>query len=36
VYSQFYASAKKMIDAAKTFPFQNDGVEEMTLDPQIR
>jgi hypothetical protein len=25
-----------MIDAAKSFPFHNDGLEEMALDPQIR
>ena len=36
VYSQFYASVKEVIDAAKTYPFQNDGMEEMALDPQIR
>jgi len=36
LYSQFYGSVKEMTDAAKSFPFQNDGLEEMALDPQIR
>lgn len=36
LYSQFYNSVKEMIDAAKSFPFHNDGLEEMALDPQIR
>jgi hypothetical protein len=36
VYNQFYNSVKEMIDAAKSFPFQNEGLEELALDPQIR
>ena len=36
IYSQFYSSVKEMTDAAKSYPFQNDGLEEMALDPQIR
>ena len=36
IYSQFYGSVKEIIDAAKSYPFQNDGLEEMALDPQIR
>ncbi len=36
IYSQFYSSVKEVIDAAKSYPFQNDGLEEMALDPQIR
>ena len=36
IYSQCYASVKEIIDAAKSFPFQNDGLEELALDPQIR
>jgi len=36
MYSQFYHSAKEMVDAAKSYPFQNDGLEELALDPQIR
>lgn len=36
IYSQFYASVKEISDATKRFPFTNDGMEEMALDPQIR
>ena len=36
IYSQFYASVKELSDATKCFPFNNDGLEEMALDPQIR
>lgn len=36
LYSQFYSSVKEVIDAAKSYPFQNDGFEEMALDPQIQ
>lgn len=36
IYSQFYSSVKEVIDAAKSFPFQNEGLEELALDPQIR
>lgn len=36
VYSQFYGSSKEVVDAAKTYPFQNQGLEEMALDPKIR
>jgi hypothetical protein len=36
VYSQFYSSVKEIVDAAKSFPFQNDGMEELALDPLIR
>jgi hypothetical protein len=36
IYSQFYSSVKEVIDAAKSYPFQNDGLEEMALDPHIR
>ena len=36
LYSQFYGSVKEVTDAAKSYPFQNDGLEEMALDPQIR
>ncbi len=35
IYSQFYASVKEIIDATKCFPFSNDGLEELALDPQI-
>lgn len=36
VYSQFYASVKELYDATKCFPFSNDAMEELALDPQIR
>jgi hypothetical protein len=36
IYSQFYGSVKEISDASKCFPFDNDGLEEMALDPQIR
>jgi hypothetical protein len=36
IYSQFYASVKEVIDAAKCKPFENDGLEELSLDPEIR
>lgn len=34
-YLQVYGSVKEIYDAAKCFPFDNDGLEEMALDPQI-
>jgi hypothetical protein len=36
IYSQFYGSVKEMTDAAKCKPFDNDALEEMALDPQLR
>jgi len=36
IYSQFYGSVKEVTDAAKCKPFENDGLEELALDPQIR
>lgn len=36
IYSQFYSSVKEIVDATKHFPFTNDAMEEMALDPQIR
>lgn len=36
IYSQFYSSVKELYDATKTFPFANDAMEELALDPQIR
>jgi hypothetical protein len=35
-YIQLYSSAKEIFDASKQIPFENDGLEEMALDPQIR
>lgn len=36
IYSQFYNSVKEVSDATKCIPFENDGLEELALDPQIR
>ena len=36
VYSQFYSSFKEIFDAGKTFPFANDGLEGLALDPGVR
>jgi hypothetical protein len=36
IYSQFYGSVKEVADATKCKPFDNDGLEELALDPQIR
>ena len=36
IYSQFYGSIKEISDAMKRYPFDNDGLEELALDPQIR
>jgi hypothetical protein len=36
VYSQFYSTVKEISDASKCLPFDNDGLEELALDPQIR
>ena len=36
IYSQFYSSAKEIVDANKQYPFINDALKEIALDPQIR
>jgi hypothetical protein len=36
IYSQFYGSVKEVTDLAKLMPFENDGLEELALDTQIR
>ena len=36
IYTQFYGSIKEVSDATKCMPFDNDGLEELALDPQIR
>lgn len=36
IYSQFYNSVKEIYDANKCFPFANDAMEELALDPNIR
>jgi hypothetical protein len=35
IYSQFYNSVKEIYDANKCFPFANDAMEELALDPHI-
>ena len=35
VYSQYYHCAKSVLDAAKTYPFTNDGLETIGLNPNI-
>ena len=36
IYSQFYNSVKEIYNANKGFPFANDAMEELALDPHIR
>ena len=36
VYTQLYSSVKEISDASKQFPFANDGLEELALDPSVR
>jgi hypothetical protein len=35
LYSQIYSSVKEVIDATKTYPFQNNTLKVMALDPHI-
>ena len=35
LYSQIYSSVKKVINATKTYPFQNDALEVMALDSHV-
>jgi hypothetical protein len=35
IYTQCYATMKGPFDAAKCFPFQNSGLEQMALDPLL-
>ena len=35
-YFQMYASVKEVWDAAKSMPFANEGLEELTLNLHIR
>lgn len=35
LYSQFYSLTKEILDAAKTFPFQNTALEDLAIDPRI-
>ena len=36
LYSQFYGSVKELSYASNCKPFDNDGLEDLALDPQIR
>jgi hypothetical protein len=35
IYSQFYNSVKEIYDVNKCFPFANNAMEELALDPHI-
>jgi hypothetical protein len=35
-FVQAYNSIKEVVDCAKHFPFRNDGLEELALDPKIQ
>ncbi|KAJ3453134.1 hypothetical protein MRS44_018789 [Fusarium solani] len=36
LYGQMYSLTKEIIDAARTFPFQNPDLRHLALDPQLR
>ncbi|RYC79336.1 hypothetical protein BFJ63_vAg17787 [Fusarium oxysporum f. sp. narcissi] len=36
LYGQMYNLTKEIIDAARTFPFQNPDLRHLALDPQLR
>ncbi|KAH7117508.1 hypothetical protein EDB81DRAFT_916395 [Dactylonectria macrodidyma] len=36
LYGQMYSLTKEIIDAARTFPFQNPDLRYLALDPQLR
>ncbi|KAL9571866.1 hypothetical protein ACKAV7_003855 [Fusarium commune] len=36
LYGQMYSLAKEIIDAARTYPFQNPDLRLLALDPQLR
>jgi hypothetical protein len=36
IWSQFYASFKESLDAAKTYPFDNEAIEGLAIDPGVR
>ncbi|KAL7755654.1 hypothetical protein ACKLNR_014181 [Fusarium oxysporum f. sp. zingiberi] len=36
LYGQMYSLSKEIIDAARTFPFQNPDLRHLALDPQLR
>ncbi|KAH7248133.1 hypothetical protein B0J15DRAFT_449410 [Fusarium solani] len=35
-YGQMYRLTKEIVDAARTFPFQNPDLRQLALDPQLR
>ncbi|KAF8534216.1 hypothetical protein BDD12DRAFT_809543 [Trichophaea hybrida] len=34
-YSQYYTSTKEIFDAGKIYPFMNDGIEAIAIDPRL-
>ncbi|KAM5359955.1 hypothetical protein ACJA88_014995 [Fusarium oxysporum] len=36
LYGQMYSLTKEMVDAARTYPFQNPDLRHLALDPQLR
>ncbi|KAF8532327.1 hypothetical protein BDD12DRAFT_810770 [Trichophaea hybrida] len=34
-YSQYYTSTKEIFDAGKIYPFMNDGIEAIDIDPRL-
>ncbi|KAH7117174.1 hypothetical protein B0J13DRAFT_613250 [Dactylonectria estremocensis] len=36
LYGQMYSLTKEIVDAARTFPFQNPDLRQLALDPQLR
>ncbi|KAF8470656.1 hypothetical protein BDZ91DRAFT_546168 [Kalaharituber pfeilii] len=35
IYSQFYSSTKEIFDAAKTYPFDDQSLEGLAIDPSL-
>ena len=35
-YSQFYSCSKEIFDARKTFPFENENLEGLAIDPRLQ
>jgi hypothetical protein len=36
IWTQFYSSFKESLDAAKTYPFDNEAIEGLAIDPGVR
>ncbi|KAF8530806.1 hypothetical protein BDD12DRAFT_903574 [Trichophaea hybrida] len=34
-YFQYYTSTKEIFDAGTIYPFMNDGIEAITIDPRL-